>query len=149
MLGNVHKGRPIFQVHLDPPTIPCPILSHFHVPTQKRMSHFDKGTPPPSSVHKCNMYYFSCLDIDNIITHKTAHLIEANQYKSHSKFCTKKLESGEYVKNLFPLFLAEKWDVLFWSTNQPTLSHFVPFCLTNQPSQKSDVLYGRSLDLSQ
>ena len=39
--GTSIKDVPNFQAHLDPPTIPSPTLSHFHVPTQKRMSQFD------------------------------------------------------------------------------------------------------------
>ena len=44
--GTSIKDVPFFQGHLDPPTIPCPTLSHFHVPTQKRTSKFD-NTPIP------------------------------------------------------------------------------------------------------
>lgn len=153
-LGTSIKDVPFFRPILT--TIPCPTLSHFHISTQKRISQIE-NTPP--WIQNVTMYLIFCLNGDNffqfqdflykkgfeITTHKNYQAILKLISISHTQiFLQKSLRAGNQEE--FPRLLNEKSDVLFWSINQPALFHFVPFCLTNQPSKKSDILYGCSFN---
>ena len=50
ILGNVHKGCPIFLSFFETPTYPGPILSYLQLHTQNRTSYFGKNTYLPKNI---------------------------------------------------------------------------------------------------
>ena len=161
--GNVHKGSPVFSGLFGPPNHP---LSYF-VPfpctyPKKDVPIWQKYPHPPSRMSMCISFFFSlptgygdnifpfhlfCNKIWNCYTKSSLSISKPISMIHTKSFVPKNLSAGMFEKNIFPYYGLKDWTSFFWSTNQPALSHFVPFCLTNRPSQKSDVLYGRSLTI--
>ena len=83
---------------------------------------------------------------NHIINQDSTEIICLDNRKS-SYFSADKMAFWLELRLTKKFFLLDFWksDVRFSKTYLPTLSYYVRFCLRYLPTQKSDILYGRSL----